>query len=92
MHSDTKPDSKVMRILEDIWVNSFLGLKVTLYIIVILFFIIGIYVVCNDGVFLGIVLIIVSVLLFLLFRKLDKKNDEKFDQDFEEMIQRNRNE
>lgn len=92
MHSDTKHENRAMRILEDIWVNSFLGLKVTLYVIVILFFIIGIYALCNDGVIPGIVMMIVNALLFILFRKLDKKNAEKFDQDFEEMIQRNRNE
>lgn len=92
MHSDTKHENRAMRILEDIWVNSFLGLKVTLYVIVILFFIIGIYALCNDGVIPGIVLMLVNALLFILFRKLDKKNAEKFERDFEEMIQRNRNE
>lgn len=81
-----------MKILSDAWRNLFGGMKMILYGLVIIFFVIGIIALIGGAIGLGVVLIILNGFLFLLFRRLDKNADEKFEREFDEMVKKNRGE
>lgn len=75
-----------------LWEDALTFLKMLFYVLVIIFFIFGIFALFTGGPELGIVLIIINALLFLLLRKLDKTADKKFEKEFEEMVRKNKEE
>lgn len=78
--------------LSDIWRNCVLSLKLMLYCLAIVFFVIGILALFGGAIGLGIFLMTVNVFLMLFFRWMDKKANRNFDQEFDEMVRRNRGE
>lgn len=92
MADNNRKKDIVSKSLSDIWRNCVLGVKVTVYGLAIVFFVIGILALFGDAIGLGVFLIVVNVLLILFFRWLDRKADRNFDQEFEEMVRRNREE
>ncbi|MGI6056189.1 MAG: hypothetical protein ACOYBD_04320 [Bilifractor sp.] len=75
-----------------LWEDVMIGLKMLFYVLVIIFFLIGVIALFSGGTGPGVVLIIINFLLFLLLRKLDKIADRKFEEEFEEFTRRNREE
>ena len=75
-----------------LWEDVMIGLKMFFYVLVIIFFLIGVIALFSGGPEPGVVLIIVNFLLFLLLRKLDHVADQKFEEEFEEFTRRNREE
>ena len=72
-----------------LWEDYLLFLRAILYIVVIIFLILGVIAVFAGEPGLGIFLIVLNALLLLLMRKLDKAADAKFDRDFQEMVRQN---
>lgn len=87
-----KNQKMVKRGLADLWSNCVLSLKVTFYIVAVIFFAIGVAALFMGGIGIGIFLMAFNVFLLVLFRRLDKKASRDFDQEFEEMVRRNRGE
>ena len=75
-----------------LWEDIVIGLKIFFYVLVILFFLIGLLALFSGGPELGVILIVVNLGLFLLLRKLDHVADQKFEEEFQEMTRRNREE
>lgn len=78
--------------LTDVWQNCVLGLKMFIYGLLIVFFIIGIMALVGGAIGLGIILMALNGGVLAFFLRLDKKADKKFDQDFDEMVRKNKGE
>ncbi len=87
-----KNKKMVKRGLADLWGNLVLSLKVTFYVVAIIFFAIGVAALFLGGIGIGIFLMAFNAFLLVLFRRLDKKVNSNFDQEFDEMVRRNRGE
>lgn len=69
-----------------------LEIKFVFYMIFVVFFIVGIYLLFAGAPGLGVVLMLINAGLFVLLLRFDKKQAQKDDADFEAMVRRNRGE